>query len=208
MSVIDISHPLDETIPVYPGDPPLRLTKRETEGRDGTISYYLETGLHAGTHIDMPLHMLPEGRCAADFPVERFMGEGVLLDARAERIITMKDAYAEAVKPGSIVLLYTGFDRMYRKDVYFTEYPAVGGELAAFLLSKNIKMLGMDTPAPDFPPFSFHKMLLAGGTFVLENLTNLQSLLYVKSFEVIALPLKIQAEASPVRAVCRVCDSI
>lgn len=38
---------------------------------------------------------------------------------------------------------------------------------------------------------------------MLENLTNLNSLLGIDSFEVMAFPLKICAEASLVRAVCR-----
>lgn len=206
MTIIDISHPLENNMPVYPGDPPVRLTEIVKETRDIHVTSMLQTCLHAGTHIDMPKHMLPDGRTAAEFPTDRFIGEGVLLDARGERIITMKDEYAEAVTSGSIVLLYTGFDRHFREESYYTNYPAVDGALAAFLLSKNIKMLGIDTPAPDYPPFSFHKTLLANGVLVMENLANLQCLLGVKSFEVIALPLKVDAEASPVRAVCRVLE--
>jgi kynurenine formamidase len=67
-------------------------------------------------------------------------------------------------------------------------------------------MLGMDMPAPDYFPFDFHKELLTNGIFLLENLTNLQELLGVNDFEVIALPLKIAAEASFVRAVCRIME--
>ena len=66
----------------------------------------------------------------------------------------------------------------------------------------------MDTPAPDYPPYSFHIQLLKNGIFVLENLTNLESLVGIKSFEVIALPLKINAEASLTRAVCMVHETM
>lgn len=59
-------------------------------------------------------------------------------------------------------------------------------------------------PAPDYPPFTFHKALLSNDIFVLENLTNLGSLLDKPNFEVMAFPLKISAEASFVRAVCQI----
>lgn len=62
----------------------------------------------------------------------------------------------------------------------------------------------MDMPAPDYPLFTYHKALLSNEIFVLENITNLQELLRVSEFEVIALPLKISAEASFVRAICRI----
>ena len=92
----------------------------------------------------------------------------------------------------------------YHEEKYFTEHPVVSDELAEFLLSRKIKMLGMDMPAPDYHPFKFHKDLLMKGIFILENLTNLKELVLLKEFEVIALPLKISAEASLVRAVCKV----
>jgi len=64
-------------------------------------------------------------------------------------------------------------------------------------------MLGMDMPAPDYPPFTFHKSLLSNGIFILENAANLEELTNLSAFEVMAFPLKISAEASLVRAVCR-----
>ena len=52
----------------------------------------------------------------------------------------------------------------------------------------------------DKEPYEIHKILFQNGVFILENLTNLSKLLYVEEFEVFAQPLKINAEASLVRA--------
>ena len=60
----------------------------------------------------------------------------------------------------------------------------------------------MDMPDPDYPPYKYHKKFLKAGILILENLTNLQNLIGIDDFEVLALPLKIHAEASFVRAVC------
>jgi len=72
-----------------------------------------------------------------------------------------------------------------------------------FLIEKKIKMLGMDTPSPDRYPFLIHKFLFKNNTYILENLTNLNLLLGEENFEVIAFPLKINADSSITRAVAR-----
>ncbi len=204
MKLIDISHTLNGNTPVFPGDPPLSLTQVKALERDKYTVYLLSSCLHTGTHIDIPMHLVEDTRLVSEFPPESFIGDGVLLDVQGEDPIGMKPHYEETVRQNSVVLLYTGFDRLYGSDDYFGKHPVVSGELGDFLLSRKIKMLGMDMPAPDYPPYTFHRELLRSGIFVLENLTNLQNIPQSGAFEVIALPLKIAAEASFVRAVCSV----
>ncbi|MDR0294375.1 MAG: cyclase family protein [Oscillospiraceae bacterium] len=201
MRVIDLSHRLDKQIPVYPGDPPLSLEQTKTPEWDKYTAYALRTGLHAGTHIDMPMHMVEDARFACDYDPALFTGEGLLLDARGEDPVRMKPAYRALPLRGRVVLLWTGFDRRFYEPDYFTAYPAVEEELARFLLDGGIKMLGIDAPAPDKPPFPVHKLLLGNGVFILENAANLEALCGLERFTVAALPLKIAAEASLVRAV-------
>ena len=202
MKLIDISHVLDDYTPIFPGDYKTELSIYKTIEKDHYNAYLLQTCLHTGTHIDMPMHLIDDNKTAADFPLDNFYGNGVLLDVRGEKTISMKPLYKEMIKEQDVVLLFTGWDINWGKDEYFTQHPIVGEDLAEFLLSRNIKMLGMDMPAPDYPPFTFHKNLLREKIFVLENLTNLQNLIGIHDFNAMALPLKINAEASLVRAVC------
>lgn len=201
---IDISHRLGEGTPVYPGDEALTLTMDKSLDADHFTSYILRSGMHTGTHIDVPMHLVEDERMACDFSVDCFIGEGVLLDVRRQREIDMNERYEQLVVPGSVVLLYTGHDRYFGEPSYFSNHPYVSERLGAFLLSQNIKMLGMDTPSPDYMPHTLHKAFLRSDICMLENLTNLGALLGAKRFEVIALPLKIAAEGSLVRAVCKV----
>lgn len=66
--------------------------------------------MHVGTHIDAPSHLLNKDRFICDYPVEKFIGNGCLLDVRNEEIIKLKDEYLDKVQEGDIVLLYTGYD--------------------------------------------------------------------------------------------------
>ena len=202
MKLIDISHVLDGNTPIFPGDYQTALTVHKTIEKDYYNSYLLESCLHTGTHIDMPMHLIDESTTAAEFPPECFCGWGVLLDVRGEDPIAMKPVYKDMIREKAIVLLFTGCDKDYGNNEYFSSHPSVSSELGSFLISKKIKILGMDMPSPDHSPYALHKALLKAGIFVLENLTNLGALTDAESFEVMALPLKIRAEASFVRAVC------
>lgn len=62
----------------------------------------------------------------------------------------------------------------------------------------------MDLPSPDRSPFTAHRMFLNEGVLILENPTNLGALLDVEQFEVMAFPLKIKTDSSPLRVVARV----
>ena len=204
MKIIDITHTLSNETPVYPGDYDTSITKRKSLETDGFNSYLLQSCLHTGTHIDMPMHFTNDYRFASDFPAGTFIGSGLLIDARGEKKIGMKPGYESMVKTDDIVIIYTGFCERYREREYFTGYPAVTDELRDFFITKKIKILGTDTPSPDYFPFETHKELLGNGIFILENLANLAELSEYKDFEVIALPLKIAAEGSFVRAVCKI----
>lgn len=203
MKLIDISHTLSNESPVYPGTTEISITKNKTLENDYYNAYVMISGFHVGTHIDIPMHLTEDEKMVKDFPLDDFIGKGILLDVRGENSIVMKTSYEDTVVNDSIVLLYTGFDQHYYEDRYFKQHPTVDSKLTDFLISKKIKMLGMDMPAPDFPPFPCHKALFSNGIYVIENLTNLQNLLEIDNFEVIAFPLKISAEASFARVVCR-----
>lgn len=204
MKLIDISHIFNNNTPIYPGDYNHSLIKWKTLDKDYYTSYLLTSCLHTGTHIDVPMHLINDDKMVSDFPIDGFIGKGVLLDVRGENTIDMKSCYEEVIEEGSIVLIYTGFDKFYGMEEYFINHPTISTQLSDFLISRKIKMLGMDIPSPDYPPFDIHKSLLSNEIFILENITNLQELSEINNFEVIALPLKISAEASFVRAVCRV----
>lgn len=197
----DLSHILDSSTPLYPGDVDTQLSQDKFIKQDYYNAYLLHSNLHTGTHIDAPMHLLDDERVISEFDINCFFGNGVVLDVRGKSVIKMKKEYEELISPNDIVLLYTGFDKHYNdEDIYFNSHPVVDEELAQFFVDMKIKMLGIDMPAPDFPPFNIHKKLPQHDIFILENLTNLVKLIDYTSFEFFAVPLKLSAEASFVRA--------
>ncbi len=203
-NLIDLSHLIEGQMPTYPGDLSTQLLKTKTFETDGFTNYQLEIGMHSGTHLDGPMHLTGQTKFISELPPESFYGEGCLLDVRGERVIGMKDHYRSKIIDRSIVLFYTGYDQKYGTDEYYTGHPEIHPELAEFLIAKQAKIIGMDLPSPDLAPYPIHKKLLDYQVLILENLTNLGSLLKAEQFEVMAFPLKIKADSSPLRVLAKI----
>ena len=56
-------------------------------------------------------------------------------------------------------------------------------------------------PSVEVDNLEIHKILLSNNIFILENLKNLERLLYINKIIIMALPLKIDSEASYTRAI-------
>jgi kynurenine formamidase len=207
MTLIDLTHSFGQGIPVYPGDPVPRLEQIAHLGRDDFNAYCLCTGLHAGTHMDAPLHMVADGKLVCDLPVTRFIGRGRLIDARGRAMVTPDLLRGIRIGRGDMVLVLTGWDRHFHDEAYYRDYPEIAPDLARDLVQRGVAVLGLDTPSPDRPPFEVHKILLSHQVPIIENLTNLTALVGVSRFEVIALPAKLQSDAAPVRVIARVRDA-
>lgn len=85
MKWIDLAHLLNSETPPYPGDPRPVLRQTRMLERDGYNAYELHTGLHAGTHVDLPMHLLDDPRTADRFAPELFCGRGQAADLRGQR---------------------------------------------------------------------------------------------------------------------------
>ena len=55
--LIDLSQVIEDKMPIYPGDKGTNLFQSEFLSIDKYNNHRLETGMHAGTHIDAPMHL-------------------------------------------------------------------------------------------------------------------------------------------------------
>jgi kynurenine formamidase len=241
-------------MPVHPADPPFliylyryhehtqKLFTKVAPGFADSISL-ISTSMHAGTHMDVPIHMsrdlkvlghdvtkyqgdkgyenLPPGLESID-QVPPLVLRAVLLDLCAlkgvdllpERYgITPGDLEAAAARQGvtigegDCVLVRTGYSRFFETDAdaYLHKFAGLVDESARWLVSKKIRLLGIDNLAIGVPkPFECHNVLLTdNGVYVMKSL-KLEEMArdgaYVST--VVVLPLKIKGgEASLVRPI-------
>ena len=202
MKIIDLTHTFTDDMPVYPGDPKSELKQVAHIDKDTYSDHQLKTVMHVGTHMDAPFHMVEDGKKMDEIEPDRFIGPGVVVDVRGMKKIDDAILKDVPVDEGSIVLIFTGYGDKYRDKSYFDGYPEFTDDFANKLIELNVKAVGMDMLGPDYDkPWSTHKILLGNEIMIIENLTNLDQLLNVKNFEVIALPAKINADAAPVRVI-------
>lgn len=205
MKLIDLSYTFIDGMPGYPGDPLVELKQIASMINDGHVDHELKTSMHVGTHMDAPLHMVEGGKKLSDYSVGKFFGPGVLIDARGKIEVGEEFLKDKKIDEGSIVLVLTGFSQKFGvSDEYFKNYPIFTEGFAKKLVELGVSIVGTDTPSPDKEPFSVHKILLAKDILIIENLTNLESLLEVSDFQVIALPAKLDTEAAPARVVAQI----
>jgi kynurenine formamidase len=204
MHYIDLSQTVFNNMPVYPSDTPVSLLQENYLEKDYHNNFRLQTGMHAGTHIDTPMHLTESTALIDSYPIDRFTGKGCLLDVRNQKYISYQNSFSDSIKNNDIVLLFTGHSEFFGMPPYYQDNPVIDQNFAEFLIDKRVKIIGMDAPSPDRFPFDIHKLLFKHGILIIENLTNLKMLLGCNSFEIFAFPLKMQADSSPVRVVARV----
>lgn len=198
--IIDLTHIFSYSMPVCAFDEPASLAKSRELKTHQFNDWRLTSGMHAGTHIDGPGHLTDSTKLLSDYPVDRFIGTGCLIDARGKTI----DASLLAQVPeqdGLIVLILTGQDKQFDNPEYFTKYPVLTEDFARGLIQRKVKMVGIDSFSPDVYPFTIHQLFFKHDILIIENLTGLEQLVGVQNFDVIALPLKFATDSALARVV-------
>ncbi|MUT65704.1 cyclase family protein [Paenibacillus sp. NEAU-GSW1] len=202
--LIDLTQLIQDRLPVFPGDEETSLTQTRQIKKDFYTNHQLNINMHAGTHIDGPMHLVDCSTYLNEVPLDQFIGEGCLLDVSGQSVIDYKEEYEALIQLKQIVILHTGHSKTFGEPSYFTDYPVLTVAFAELLVRKQVKMIGLDMPSPDKYPFEVHQCLFNNNILIAENLTNVEKLLDAQSFEIIALPLHIRADSSIARVVARV----
>jgi arylformamidase len=200
----DISIPLRDGTPEWPGDTPYscRWTWRIANGDSVNVSS-LTASPHVGTHADAPIHVRDGTPAAHELPLDAFFGRAVVVDvSHRDEAIDQID-FANADLSSGRVLLKTG--RSIATGRFPESWPALSESCARFLVAQGVRLLGVDAPSVDAREsraLNVHHILFDGGAYNLENL----DLRHIEpgSYDLIAFPLNIVgADAAPVRAVLR-----
>ena len=216
MRIVDLTIPLGaETAQFHPPHHPDFELK--TFGPKFLRLSRISLSIHTGTHIECPLHILPDKSSVTDIPLERFIGEGVKLDLSegldpgyAISASDLKAALPENVSlEGKICLIHTGWYAQEPKMPGFLyNGPYLAEEAGRWLVTKKIKALGVDFEIDhqganlSIDHFKVHRLLFEAGIPLLEFLNQWVGTLPASGFQVVALPLPLAgSEGSPTRAV-------
>lgn len=207
MKLIDLSHAMVDGGPSFPGDPALSIKPFFTIAEKRVNVSVISMGSHQATHLDAPFHFYEDGRTVEQIPLERFFGPAHLIDfgnlkPKTPLTVPMFQKFDRLFKPGARIIYRTGWHRRFGREGYFTEFPTLTIEAAAWIARKKIGLLGMDTPTPSTDWYEVHRILLkkSPAIVIVENLTSLNKL--PEKFTLAAFPLKLAGrDGAPCRAV-------
>jgi kynurenine formamidase len=206
---IDLTFPIEEAMPVWPGDSRPEFREVKSLEQDGYAVQSIRFSNHLGTHLDAPSHIVKGGMTLDCIPLEILIGKAVLIDFShkgKKGRITAKDlrAHGNMLREGTRVLIRTGWDSYYGSTLFFQDFPCLAKDAAQDLAERGIALLGMDTPSPspvDDPEQGIHKTLLDAGIVLLECLTNLHRITGNECELIVLPPLFKGFSGSPCRAV-------
>ena len=206
MKLIDISVPLDATLPNYPGNTPFALEaiKRLARGDSSNVST-LHMSAHAGTHVDAPRHFFDEGAGTETLALEMLIGRARVIEITSRKAITADDLMPTDLTEDVRLLIKTANSRLWNDPAFHPEFVGIAESGARHLVDRGVKLVGVDYLSVE----EYHKagapahhILLGGGVIVIEglNLRDVEPGVY----ELFCLPLRVVgSDGAPARVVLR-----
>jgi kynurenine formamidase len=229
--MVDLTHAFNAQTIYWPNAPTTfkldKLAYGKTPGGYFYSSFAYSSPEHGGTHLDAPIHFSEKGNTADKIPLTQLIGPAAVIDVTAKVAanrdyrMTVDDLRQferahGAIKPGTIVLLRTGWSKYWpNKKAYLGDdkpgatnnlhFPSFGAEaMRALVNERKVGAIGLDTPSIDYGPstdFIVHQIAYGANIPGFENLTNLDQL-PATGATLIALPMKIEGgSGGPLRAV-------
>ncbi|MCS7208567.1 MAG: cyclase family protein [Fimbriimonadales bacterium] len=206
--IIDISVPLRQPMPTYPGDAPFELiaVARMAEGAVCNGSR-LQLGTHSGTHIDAPWHFDDAGKRIHEIPLARLIGNAWVADLRGYAAITADALEAACIPPTTTRLLLRtdNSDLWAHSTEFYKSHVALTPDAAQWLVRRCIDVVGIDYLSIErygVPTPEVHHILCKAGKIIIEGL-NL-SAVEAGEYELICMPLLIEgADGAPARVALR-----
>jgi len=165
----------------------------------------LHMSAHAGTHVDAPRHFFDNGLGVDALPLEMLIGRARVIEVTSRRGIGADELTGADLSEEVRVLIKTHNSKLWGSPEFHRDYVGVTEAGAKHLVDHGIKLVGVDyLSVEEFkkPGAPAHRVLLGGGTIVIEglNLRDVEPGVY----EMFCLPLRVVgADGAPARVVLR-----
>ncbi len=193
--------------PVWEGDPPVVVEQvGSMERGDPCNVSRLSLPVHAGTHLDAPVHFLRQGAGVEQLPLDILIGPVFVLGIE-DVDGSIEPSHLRDLPECERLVLRTGNTRrtLMRRREFSRDYASLSPEAARWIVERGVRLVGTDYLSVErfAPPEPVvHRTLLEAGVIPVEglDLTDVQP----GWWELICLPLRISgSDGSPVRAVFR-----
>ena len=208
MKIYDITVPIHVTMPVYEGDPGVKIEAWSAfaKGDSSNVSM-LNFGAHTGTHVDAPAHFIEGARKIDALSLEVLIGPARVIRVPHDLTEITPEFLERGDLSGVQRLIFHTRNSAFWNEGFRRDYTHLLPEAAQMLVDQGVKLVGTDYLSIEKFHSGHHKThltLLANNVVIVEGLT--LSDVPEGDYELICLPLKIadgSGDGSPARAVLR-----
>lgn len=211
MPIYDLTLPLSNDLPTYPGDPGIQIRDwlSLAKGDAANVSV-LEFGAHTGTHVDAPAHFIAGAAKVESLPLDVLIGEAEVVDVPETCLVIDEEFVAARCAPGATRILFKTRNSAFWSESephFHTDFTHLDFGAARRLVEQGTKLIGIDYLSIEKfgqQHHEIHHILLSHGVIIVEGL-NLSDVPAGK-YEVICLPLRLRSnkgDGAPARVVLR-----
>ena len=214
MRFYDVTVPLSNDLPTYPGDPGLQIADwRSLSNGDSANVSVVNFGAHTGTHVDAPAHFIDGASKLESLSLDALIGEAVVVEAPNDHLV-IDEAFVTAHVPrGTERVLFKTRNSAFWNEMpprFHSDFTHLNRDAATWLAGQGAKLVGIDYLSIEkfkSPGHPTHLALLSKGVVIVEglNLTGVPA----GKYELFCLPLRLRShlgDGAPARAVLRALD--
>ena len=212
--IVDLSMEIHEGMQTFCAHwhPLVEITQMGRHGIENRETRKIILGSHVGTHVDAPLHFIPNGEPVNNIPLEVLVGRASVLDFSHLQDFQEigVDDLLEAIGGRCMERLIFRFDwdlKALGTNRYYSHHPFLSEEACQWLVENNCKLIALDTPQPDNPKNGYgasndapnHRILLGASVIIVEYLVNLREI-NCSVVNLVVAPIKIRgSDGAPAR---------
>jgi arylformamidase len=208
MSYIDITAPLSEAMPIWPGTRPLNFQQVSflPQG-DMANSHVLDIPNHLGTHMDAPYHFVQEGKKIDELPLEVACGPAQLIYIPTEGEISLEEIQQAGIRPETKRLLIRtkNSENTWWTEPFRESFGHLSTEAAEYLAGLGLQLIGIDylsVSGYNTNEVAVHEAILGNNIWIIEGLVLRD--LAAGIYELYCLPLKLAGlDGAPCRAILK-----
>ena len=146
--LIDVSLPISESLPVWPGSCGIRVKREQLieEGADSNVTR-LDSDVHVGTHVESSLHFFPDGKSIDNIPLDVFIGSVVVVYIPEVDFIGWKELDKLNLPTNtSRILFRTKNSEMWLnpENKFSENYVGITKSGAEWIVENGIRLVGID----------------------------------------------------------------
>ncbi len=202
--IIDIGRKLNEDMAIWPGDQKIQISRDSLiQNGDKCNVSSIKMSVHAGTHVDAPLHFIDSSDDIGKLDLSGYIGYVKVFFINTSEYISLDDVIHLPINRDDIVFFRTRNSELPQNTPFDKSFIYLHQSASEYLASKGIKTIGIDYLSIDkynSEEALSHNILLSKKIGVIEGLylNDVSDGIYFFS----CLPLNISgSDGAPARAV-------